>query len=126
MYINTLVRIKNAIARKFDKVKIPHANLDLAILEKLAKVGYITSAVKKGRGVKRIIEIVLKYDSGRPAITNMKFLSRPSHRKYVGYSDIKSSKDGIGNYILSTPKGILTDREARKQKVGGELLFEIW
>jgi len=126
MYINTLVRIKNALQRKFDKIKIPHTNLDLAILEKLAKIGYLTSATKKGRGVKRIIEIVLKYDSSRPAITNIRLLSRPSHRTYIGYSDIKSSHDGTGSYIISTPKGILTDREARKQKVGGELLFEIW
>ncbi len=115
------------MARKFERVKVPYSNLDMAILESLAKHGYLESVSKKGRGVKRIIEAKLKYDkTGQPSISGVKFISRSSRRLYVGYKDMKKSHDGYGYFIFSTPKGILTNIEARKNKVGGEILFEIW
>lgn len=127
MYLNTLIKIKNAYHRKFDRVKVPYGSLDLAILETLLKCGYVESVAKKGRGVKRIIEAKLKYDKdGKAAMSGLKFVSRPSRRIYVGYKDIKKSHDGYGYFIFSTPKGILTNVDARKNKVGGEILFEIW
>lgn len=127
MYHNTLTKIKNALHRKFERVKVNYSSLDMAILETLAKCGFVESVSKKGRGVKKIIEIKLKYDKdGSGAISGIKFLSRPSRRLYVGYKDMKKSHDGYGYFVFSTPKGVLTNIDARKEKVGGEVLFEIW
>jgi len=127
MYHNTLTKIRNAYQRKFDRVKIPHSKLDLAILEALVKKGYLESAVKKGRGIKKIIEAKLQYDKdNKPGVSGVKFISTPSRRIYLGYKDMKKARDGYGYYIFSTPKGIMTNIEAKKNKVGGEILFEIW
>lgn len=127
MYLNTLTKIRNAYNRKFERVKVPFGRLDMAILEVLAKRGYLESVAKKGRGVKKIIEAKLKYDKDNaPAISGLKFISRPSRKMYLGYKDMRKSHDGYGYFVFSTPKGILTNIEARKNKVGGEILFEIW
>jgi len=127
MYWDSVIRVKNGLERGHEKVKVPYSSFDMNIFESLAKEGYIESASRKGRGVKRIIDIKLKYDSdGNPAIKGVKFVSRPSRRLYSGYKDIKASRQGFGRYILSTPEGVLTDREARRKKVGGQVLFEIW
>ena len=126
MYWNTLTKIKNALAKKHDRVKVSSNKLDLAIAEALVKYGYIESAAKKGKGVKKIIDIRLKYKDGAPAISGIKFFSRPSRRVYMGYADMKKSKSGYGYFFFSTPMGLMTNIEARKNKVGGELLFEIW
>ncbi len=126
MYTDILVRIKNALMRKRERVKLPYSQLNLAILESLVKEGYLSSAQRKGRGVKRIIDVELKYDEERPQISGIKFWSRPSRKLYLGYKEIRRSKQGFGHYFLSTPKGILTDREAKRARVGGEVLFEIW
>lgn len=113
--------------RKMPRVKVPYSAINLAISEALVKYGYITSAVRKGRGVKRIIDIELKYGKdGASAITMIKIISKPSRRIYVGYRDVKRSRQGYGRYILSTPVGIRSNSEARREKVGGEVLFEIW
>lgn len=99
----------------------------MAVVDSLVANGFVESATRKGRGVKRIIDIRLKYDADkRPAIEEMRFISKPSRRVYIGYRDLKKSRQGYGKYILSTPKGIMSGYEARSQKVGGELLFEIW
>jgi small subunit ribosomal protein S8 len=127
MYIDMLTRIKNALMRKMPRVKVPYSATNLAISEALVKHGYLVSAVRKGRGVKRIIDIELKYsENGTPAVTAIKLVSKPSRRIYAGYRDIKRSHHGYGNYILSTPQGIKSDVEARREKIGGEILFEIW
>lgn len=75
---------------------------------------------------KRIIEIKLKYNNGEGAIHQIKFLSRPSRRLYLGYKDIKPIRQGYGVLILSTPKGVIDGKTARKEKVGGQALFEVW
>lgn len=128
MYLDTLTQIKNASERKHERVKVLYSRLDMAVLEKLAICGYIDSVARKGRGVKRIIDVRLKYhgEDMRSAITGMRFHSKPSRRLYIGYRDVKRSRQGHGAYILTTPKGVLTGSEARSQKVGGEILFEIW
>ncbi len=122
-----LTMINNAIMAKKKSLKVPYSKINLAIAESLVKFGYLKSAQKKGRTVKKIISIDLNYDeSGESAIKNIKFLSKSSRRVYKGYNEIRFSKQGYGNYFLSTPKGILADVEAKKMKVGGEMLFEIW
>mgnify|MGYP001606638796 FL=1 len=122
-----MIRIKNGLERGFEKVKIPYSSFDMSILESLSKEGYVGAVSRKGRGVRRIIDVKLKYDSdGKPSIKGIKFVSRPSRRLYSGYKTAQTSRQGSGHYILSTPEGILTDDEAKKKKVGGQVLFEIW
>ncbi|PIR97786.1 MAG: 30S ribosomal protein S8 [Candidatus Colwellbacteria bacterium CG10_big_fil_rev_8_21_14_0_10_42_22] len=126
MYQDTLIRIKNGLMRGKQRVKVPYSQFDHSILEKLVETGYLESVQRKGRGVKRIIDIKLKYDDSQPAITDIKFVSRPSRRIYAGYKEIKASHQGFGHFIVSTPDGILSGREAKKKKIGGQILFEIW
>jgi small subunit ribosomal protein S8 len=127
MYLDALIRIKNGLERGREKVKIPYSHLDMNVLESLTKEGYLDSVSRKGRGTRRIIEVKLKYDEdGKPAISGIKFISKPSRMMYIGYRDIKRSRQGFGNYFLSTPIGILTDKEAKNKKVGGQMLFEVW
>ena len=92
MYWDSIIRVKNGLERGYEKVKVPYSSFDMNIFESLVKEGYVESATRKGRGVKRIIDIKLKYDNnGDPAISGVKFVSRPSRRLYSGYKDIKAS-----------------------------------
>lgn len=126
MYHDLLIRIKNGQAVKKERVKAPYTKMDEAIANLLVKYNYLAAASKKGRNPKRILEIELKYENGKGVISGVKFISTPSRRLYAGYRGIKKVKQGYGLAVVSTPKGIMTGSEARKQKVGGELLFEIW
>jgi small subunit ribosomal protein S8 len=127
MYTDLLTRIKNAQAVKKESLKVPFSNNDMKIAELLAKNGYLTSVEKKGRMPKRIIDITLKYDDNdRGAISGVKFVSVPSRRIYCGYNTLRLVKNGFGTALVSTSKGIMTNRQARKEKVGGQILFEIW
>ncbi len=127
MVNDTLTKIKNAQAAKKESLKISFSNMDLAVLEVLEKNKFVESVAKKGRMPKRIIEVKLKYDKdGQGVIHGVKVLSKPSRRLYAGYKDIRLVKQGFGILVLSTPKGIMDGREARKAKVGGQILFEIW
>lgn len=127
MYWDSIIRVKNGLERGHERVKVPYSSFDMNIFESLANKGYIESASRKGRGVKRIIDVKLKYDdNGKPAISGVRFVSRPSRRLYSGYKELKSSRQGFGHYILSTPEGVFADDEAKKKKVGGQVLFEIW
>lgn len=127
MVTDLLIRIKNAQAARKESLKVPFSNLDFAVSEILAKNNYVESAAKKGRMPKRIIEIKLKYDKdGKGAITGVKLLSVPSRQLYGGYKELHRVLQGYGLGVLSTPKGLMTNQEAKKAKVGGQLLFEIW
>lgn len=108
------------------RLKVPFARLDYEIAEALVKKGYIESAEKKGRSVKKIIDISLKYDGEEPKISGIRLVSLPSNRVYSGYKGLRPSKQGYGDYFVTTPQGIMTGKEARRAKVGGEVLFEIW
>ena len=113
------------MARK-EQVRLLYTKADFAVAEVLAKRHFVKSVSKKGKGIKKIIEIELKYDKDQGAIRGTKFLSKPSRRLYIGYKDVRPVKQGFGVLVLSTPKGILTGNEARREKVGGEMLFEVW
>ena len=126
MYIDLLTKIKNAQAVKKEAFKTPFSGMDMIIAEMLAKHGYIESAAKKGRMPKRIIEIKLKYENGTGVINGIKIISRPSRRLYVKSQELKPVKQNYGLGFISTSRGIMTNGEARKQKLGGQLLFEIW
>ncbi len=126
MYIDTLIRIKNAQQARKRSVKFPFAKMDMAILEVLASKGYIDEVQKHGRLPKRVLEVRLAYPEGKGAITGLRFVSKPSRRLYAGYREMRKVKNGYGLAVLTTPKGILTGPEARAKKVGGQVLFEIW
>lgn len=127
MHYDLLIRIKNAQAVKQERIKAPYSKFDEAVANLLFKHNYIGGVAKKGRMPKRVLEIELKYDSdGSGAIRGIKFISKPSRRIYAGYRDLKSVKQGYGALVISTPSGIMSGSEAKKKKLGGELLFEIW
>ncbi|HEY4499750.1 MAG TPA: 30S ribosomal protein S8 [Candidatus Paceibacterota bacterium] len=126
MYLNVLTKIRNAQAVRQESVKVPFSNFDAAILEVLEKRKFIESVAKKGRMPKRILEVQLRYTKGKGAITGMRVQSTFARRLYVGYKELRPIRQGFGISVLSTPKGILDDRTARREKVGGQLLFDIW
>lgn len=108
------------------RLKVPFSKMDYEITQALVRAGYLESAEKKGRSVKKIIDIDIKMEGDIPAIRDVELVSKPSQKIYKGYREIRISKQGYGSYFLTTPKGIMTDKEAKRAKVGGEVLFEIW
>ena len=119
-------RLKTAQMAKLASLSVPFSNVKFAIMELLFREGYVSKVEKRGKKVKKYIDIDLKYEEGKPEIRGVKRLSKPSHRVYLKVSDIKPVKYGHGLIVLSTPKGILTGREAIKEKMGGEALLTIW
>lgn len=126
MYTDLLTQIKNAQQAKKEFLKVPFSTYDMAIADLLAANGYVEHAVKKGRLPKRIIEIRIKYKNGRGMIQTVKLISKPSRRLYAGYRELARVRHGYGIGVISTPQGIMTTREAKQKKVGGEILFEVW
>ena len=122
-----IIRIKNASSVGKESVTAPHSKLRLAVAEVLQKHGYIKSVYKKGKKVQKTIEIELRYGKDNtPYIHDVERVSKLGKRVYRKVSEIYPVKYGKGLLILSTPKGILTGDEARKENVGGEVLFKIW
>jgi len=121
-----LVRIKNAGRAGLESTLVPHSKMKESVLELLKKEGYITSFEKKGKGVKINLEVELSYIGKRPKISEALRVSKPSRRMYLNVKEIKPIRQGHGSLVLSTPKGLMTDKEARKEHVGGEVLFKIW
>lgn len=123
MYINFLIQLKNAARAGKKSVKAPYAAMDLQIAEVLRRHGFLKGIEVKGRVPKKIIEAQL--DGARP-IRDLRWRSTPSVARFSGYRGVKPVKQGHGLLVITTPKGILAGHEARKEKVGGQLLFEIW
>ncbi len=121
-----IVRMKNATDSRKESVVFPYSKIKLAILDILQKEGYIKSFGKKGKKVIKFIDVVLAYDGKEGRINGVKRVSKSSKRVYFGAKEIKKVKNGLGILLMSTPKGIMTDKMAREAKVGGEALFEIW
>lgn len=122
-----IIRLKNASAVKKTVVSMPYSKLVMAVAEKLQQDGFIGAVEKSGKKVRKNIEVTLLYEkNGLPTISGVNRVSKPGRRLYRGFKDIVPVRYGTGTLILSTPKGILTGTEARKEKVGGESLFEIW
>ena len=122
---NMLIAIKNAGLVKKTTVTIPSSKMKVAILELLKQEGYIKTYHVTG-DIKSTVEIVLEYKKDAPRVQGVTRVSKQSKRVYTGVKDITSVKYGHGMAVLSTPKGILSDKQARKELVGGELLFTIW
>jgi small subunit ribosomal protein S8 len=123
---NLITSLKNGSAAQKDVVVVPHSNFTAIVAEALARKGYVKPGVKKGKKIQKLLEVGLIYVDGRPRINDVLRISKPSKRIYKGYSEIHRIMQGYGSTFISTPKGILADDEARKEKVGGEILFRIW
>ena len=121
-----IARIKNAATRKRSKVSTPASKLRARVLDVLADEGYIRgySLVEKP-GAFPEFEIELKYFDGEPVIAEISRVSKPGRRVYSSIKDLKPIKNGLGISILSTPKGVMADHEAREQNVGGEILCQV-
>ena len=122
-----ITRLMNAGAVKKDTAEIPYSRLKHAIADKLVALGYLKNATKRGKKVKKTLEVAFVYESnGRSQIRGVKRISKPGRRMYASVTDIRPIRFGKGKLILSTPKGIFTGEEAREANVGGEKLFSIW
>lgn len=117
-----LTRIRNALRARQPKVDVPASRLKTEIARVLKEEGYILNYKVAEEGARKTIKIYLKYHNGRPVITELKRVSRPGCRIYVGRDEIKPVLGGMGISILSTPKGVMTGKQARREGVGGELL----
>ena len=123
-----LTRIRNANTAKHDTVDIPSSKIKVAIADILVDEGYIAKYDIIDEGSYKTIRVTLKYgaDKNEKIITGIKRISKPGLRVYAGKDEIPSVLGGLGIAILSTNKGILTDKEARKAQVGGEVLAFVW
>lgn len=122
-----LTRIRNALVQKHETVSMPASNEKKAIARILKDEGFITDYKVEGDGVKRTLNITLKYtEDGRKVITGLRRISKPGLRVYAPAKELPRVLNGLGIAIISTSNGVMTDREARKQNVGGEVLAYIW
>lgn len=122
-----LTRIRNAVRANFDTVEIPQSTLKVRVAEVLKKEGYIMAYQLEQQGVQGTIKIELKYGPNREqVITGIRRVSKPGLRQYKKSQDIPNVMSGLGVGILTTSKGVISDREARRLNVGGELLCEVW
>lgn len=121
-----LTSIRNAQAVLKETVKIPFSKLKFELAKVLEKNGFVKKVEKKGRGIKRVIEIKLKYEDKLPVISGLKKISKPGQRIYAGAKEIKPVRSGYGISIISTSKGLMTDKEVRKQNIGGEVICQVW
>lgn len=117
-----LIRIKNGYMASRKEVEVPFSKLNMAIIELLIKEGYVTGAKKE----ERIIKVALKYDKKTPALTEVKRVSKPGRRVYSGVTTLPRVLNGIGLAIISTPKGVMSDKQARKESCGGEVMAFVW
>lgn len=121
-----LTRIRNAGNALLPGVEMPHSKIKESIAQVLKREGWISEVAVEGEVAKKRLKLKLKYQGRRSVIDGLKRVSSPGLRRYVGAQEIPRVRNGMGTAILSTPAGILTGNEARRQNVGGELLCYVW
>ena len=122
-----LARIRNAVSAKHSRVDIPASKLKLEIARILKEEGYINNFVVKGEGAKKVVRIFLRYDArGTSSITYLARVSKPGRRVYVGSHEIPRVLGGYGVNIVSTSRGLMSGKTARKENIGGEVLAEVY
>ncbi len=126
MYTNVITQIRNAQQVNKKQVKVPYSNMDSAVVNILKQEGFLESVEKKGRAEKKYLELGLAYKNKAGAIQGVKFVSKPSKRVYKKYTELNLVRQGFGISVISTSKGLMTNKEARQKKIGGQVLFEIW
>ena len=125
-----LAVIKNGLQRKHKRVQVPHSRFKEGVAKVLQSEGYVEdvkTVETEGRATHKSLHVFLKYDvDGGSVITNLRRMSKPGCRVFRGVDRIGKVLDGLGVTVLSTSKGIMSDRQARKQRVGGELICKVW
>jgi len=122
-FSDLIIRIKNGYLARKNDIVCRYSKFNLNILKKLKALNFIKEFKQEGN--KNVI-VELLYNDGQPAMTDVKIHSKPGKRIYRSYKELKPVLSGLGYSIISTTKGVLTNKEARKLKVGGEVLFDIW
>lgn len=120
-----ITMMKNASHAGKTVVTVPHSMVKESIVECLKRNGFVAGFEKKIRNERPYLDITLAAKNG-DRINDVTRVSKPSRRMYKGVKEIRMYKNGVGSFVFSTPKGILTDKEARKEMVGGEIMFSIW
>lgn len=123
---NMIIMMKNASLANKANVSFPYSKMKNAILDCLKREGFVSEFSKKVKKGKPVLEVELVYANKKPKITEVARISKQSKRVYFGMKDIHTIRNGLGVLVLSTPKGILSGKEARKEQVGGEVLFKMW
>ena len=121
-----LTRIRNANQERHETVKVPGSKMKIKIAEILKEEGFIKDFTVEEDGVKKTIVITLKYNGNERVITGLRRISKPGLRIYAKVDEVPKVLNGLGIAILSTSKGVMTDKEARAQKVGGEVIAYVW
>lgn len=126
MYYDLLSKIKNATMARKDKMIVPFSRMDFAVANALVAGGYLKSVEKETTGKKSVMVIRTGVKKKTGLMTDFKIMSKPSRHLYKDYRSLHAVRQGYGLAVLSTSKGIMTEQQARKGKIGGEYLFEIW
>ena len=121
-----LIQIKNASLAGCKSIDIPYSRTKFSVAEILASEKYIEKAQKSGEDPKLVLRILLRYESGKPAISGVKMVSKPGLRWYVNQREIPKVVGGMGTAIISTSQGVMTGREAVRRGIGGEIMCEVW
>lgn len=121
-----LTRIRNAIGAELPDVSMPHTKTKENIAKILKQEGYITGYSSSGETTKKQLTVDLKYQGRKSVIEGLRRISRPGLRRYVGSGEVPRVRNGLGTAIISTSRGVITGRDARRQNVGGELLAYVW
>lgn len=126
MYIDFIIQLKNAAGARKKSVTLPYANISKAVAKVLIKEGFLDSLKEETVDGKRLLTVQLRFQSRKPAITDVVLFSKPSLRKYITASEVGRIQGKSSIAVISTNAGVLSGKEAVKKGVGGELLFKIW
>lgn len=121
-----ILRVKNAYMARKQKIDMPYSNIVKAVAKLLVKEGFIAGVEEIRIDEKRVLTVNLRYENRKPAMHDVKLISKPSLRVYVDLPAISADKDKALTSIISSSKGVITGKEAVKKRIGGELLFKIW
>ena len=123
---DALTRIRNANMVKHENVSMPHSNLKEELIKVLQKEGYVESYIVGEKDNFKFINVTLKYNNSQPVITGLQRISKPGLRVYSKAKNMPRVFDGMGIAVISTSKGLMTEKEARTNKLGGEVLCYVW
>ena len=126
-FADFLTRIRNGYRSRQKDVRVPYSRLKYEVARVLLEEGFVSNFQVEGDGIARRVIVTLKYDdNGESVIRGIEMISRQSRRNYVGADSIPRVFGGLGVAILTTPRGVITDRDARRKRLGGEILCKVW